>query len=143
MDASQQVAEYFEALIERCNRDPSARPTNLPKNDQIVYYVISTRCEMDINGFDSVFDQLLTEPELQFLIDSLNELGALRLADLFHRAHSRLQHAGFFDDESTLVEDLDQGDTEFLHDIEEEIRNNDSLWELDDRLAELIPNAAK
>lgn len=139
MEPSQQVAEYFHDLIERCNRDPSGRPTNLSKNDQVIYYIISTRCEMDMSGFDSVFDQLLTEPELRFLIDSLNELGASDLADSFNRAYSRLQHARFFDSESTMVSDLDQGDTGFLDDIEEEIRNNDSLWNLDDRLAELIP----
>ncbi|QDU93905.1 DMP19 family protein [Lignipirellula cremea] len=143
MDVSQQLARYYDSLIERCNRDPSARPNNLPKHDQIIYYVISTRCEMDMNGFDSVFDQLLTENELRLLVDALNELGAGTLAESFNQAHSRLRDAGFFGDDSMMVSDLDNDDFGFLDDIEDDIRKNDSLWDLDDRLAELIPTNAK
>jgi hypothetical protein len=143
MDASQKLAEYFDSVIERCNRDPSGRPINLPKHDQIIYYVISTRCEMDMNGFDSVFDQLLTENELCLLIEALNELGAPQLAGSFDQARARLRNAGFFAEDSLMVSDLDQDETGFLDDIEDDIRNNDSLWDLDERLAALIPTNAK
>jgi hypothetical protein len=143
MDASREVAKYFDSLIERCNRDPSGRPKNLPKHDQIIFYVISTRCEMDMNGFESVFDQMLDEDELVLLIGALQELEVPELAQSFEKAHARLRAAGFFDDDSMMVSDLDNGGEGFLEDIEEEIRNHDPLWLLDDRLAELIPKDAK
>ena len=143
MDASQQLAQYFELLIERCNLDPSARPYNLPRHDQIIFYVISTRCEMDMNGFDSIFDQLLTEHELRLLIDALHELGADELAESFRQAHARLEDAGFFADDSMTVSDLDNDKSGFLDDIEADIREHDSLWDLDERLVELIPTNPK
>ena len=140
MDAAEAVANHFDSIVERCNRDPSGRPKHLPKNDQIIYYVISARCEMDINGFESVFDQLLTQDELSFLIDSLNEIGAPSLAQSFAMAQSRLAAAGFFGDDSVMVGDLVSDDEdEFLADIESEIRKNDMLWSIDERLIELIP----
>src|SRR5690606_16730214 len=124
MDASQQLAKYYDSLIERCNRDPSARPNNLPKHDQIIYYAISTRCEMDMNGFDSVFDQLLTENEIRLLVDALNELGAARLAESFNQAYSRLRDAGFFGDDAMMVSDLNNNESGFLDEIEDDIRKN-------------------
>jgi hypothetical protein len=98
---------------------------------------------MDMNGFDSVFDQLLTENELCLLIEALNELGAPQLAGSFDQARARLRNAGFFAEDSLMVSDLDQDETGFLDDIEDDIRNNDSLWDLDERLAALIPTNAK
>lgn len=143
MDASQQLAEYFESVNEQCNRDPSGRPTNLPEHDRIIYYVISTRCEIDMNGFNSVFDQLLTESELCFLIDALEQLGVPQMAGWFDRARFRLRRAGFFDNDSMRVSDLDKDESGLLDDIEEEIRNNDSLWGLDECLVDLIPKNNK
>jgi hypothetical protein len=140
MDTSEKLADYYESLIERVNADPSGRPLHLPKHDRIIYYIISTRCEMDMNGFDSVFDQLLSEEELAFLIEALKELDASRLAELFELAQSRLESAGFFAEESLMVLDLEgEGDKGLLDDIEEAIRDNDALWELDNRLVQLIP----
>ena len=143
MDASARLANYYEKLIERCNQNPSARPDNLPKRDRIIYYVISTRCEIDINGFDAVFDQLLSENELTFLIETLNELEATELAGLFESALKRLKAAGFFDEEGMCVSELDPSPSiGFLDDIEALILENDELWELDEKLAELIPTQA-
>ncbi|MCA8993294.1 MAG: hypothetical protein KDA88_14995 [Planctomycetaceae bacterium] len=96
-----------------------------------------------MNGFDSVFDQLLTENELLFLIDALNELGAAQLASSFDEAHTRLRSAGFFDNDSMMVSDLGLGETGFLDDIERDIRKNDSLWDLDASLVGLIPTDAR
>jgi hypothetical protein len=143
MDAPTSVAAYFEELIERCNRSGQGRPTALPQNDQYIFYVISTRCEMDINGFESVFDQLLEESEISVLINAFNELGCTTLAEAFSTARSRLAGAGFFDDEEMMVIDLATDEGGFLDDIEETVRNSNLLWELDDSLAELLPDEAK
>ena len=143
MDASRLVAEYFETLVERCSPGPTARRARLPKNDRVIFYVVSTRCEIDINGFNSVFDQLLTEAELLFLIDALNNLGASKPASLFEQAHSRLRNAGFYDDDGAMVSNFDHNGAGLLGDVEEAIQADDSLWELDEYLARLIPGDAK
>jgi len=137
------VANHFQFIIERSRRDASGRPINMAKHDQVIYYVISTRCEMDINGFEAVFDQLLTETELLFLIQSLHDLGVPNLENAFERAHSRLQAAGFFEDGIMVcdLENTEDSKAGFLNDIEEEIRQDDALWKLDDVLLRLIPAA--
>ena len=143
MDAPTRVAAYFEDLIERCNRSGQGRPTSLPAHDQYIFYVISTRCEMDINGFGSVFDQLLEESEISVLITALNELGCTTLSDAFSTAHDRLAEAGFFDDDEMMVCDLAMENGGFLDDIEETVRNSNLMWDLDNSLAKLLPEEAK
>lgn len=143
MDTKATLADYYQELVERTNCHPSGRPVDLSQNDRIIYYVISTRCEMDMNGFDSVFDQLLTEDELQFLIEALVELKSPVLANLFERARSRLKAAGFFDDEATMVSDLETLDGRgLLDDVEASLRENNTLWEMDEKLVRLIPKGA-
>lgn len=143
MDASTRVAAYFDDLVERCNRSATKRPTNLPLYDQYIYYVLSTRCEMDINGFDSVFDQLLEESEVNILITALNELGCTTLADSFSIARDRLAGVGFFSDEEMMVCDLATDEGGFLDDIEAAVRNDNLMWQLDESLAKLLPAEAK
>ena len=145
MDASETVANYFSELLEKMNRQTTARPSApvFSEQDQVIFYIVSTRCEMDINGIESVFDQLLTETELQLLIDSLRKVDAIRLADLFDQALQRLRSAGYFDHESTMVSDLkDSQGVRMLADLEQAIRENDGLWELDERLACVIRSEA-
>ena len=143
MDASTRVAAYFEDLIERCNSSGAGRPTSLPLYDQYIFYVISTRCEMDMGGFESVFDQLLEESEIAILIAALNKLGNTTLADAFSTARGRLADAGFFADEEMMVCDLATANGGFLDDIEETVRESNLMWDLDDSLATLLPEKAK
>lgn len=143
MDAPAKVAAYFEDLIERRNRSDKGRPTSLPLHDQYIFYVLSTRCGMDINGFESVFDQLLEESEIKILITALNELGCKTMADAFSAARHRLADAGFFDDEEMMVCDLATDNGGFLDDIEEKVRSSNLMWQLDDALAKLLPDEAK
>lgn len=139
MDASELIADYYATVVQRC--DSSGRPNALPHHDRVIYYIVSTRCEMDMNGFESVFDQFLTEEELLFLIQSLRELGAMKLAESFTRAHARLNSAGFFNGEPMMIGELDEGESGagFLDDIEAELREQEELWDLDARLVALIP----
>ncbi|MGN6547261.1 MAG: hypothetical protein ACTHK7_19570 [Aureliella sp.] len=98
---------------------------------------------MDINGFDSVFDQLLEESEVNILITALNELGCTTLADSFSIARDRLAGVGFFSDEEMMVCDLATDEGGFLDDIEAAVRNDNLMWQLDESLAKLLPAEAK
>ena len=138
MDHVELVDRHFQDLIQR---DEST----WNDVDRTIYWIIATRCEMDMNGFDSVFNQLLSKTNLQLLIRSLADLDETKLSQCFQRAQQRLDSVGFFDDDQMMLWDLtDQlTEVEFLADIEDQIRENDRLWELDDKLAALISQQAK
>jgi len=135
-----ELVEYYDQIIERCNETENARPDGLSHNDRIIFYVISVRCEIDINGLESVFDQLLSERELSFLIDALNELENPGLAKIFSEAHTRLKESGFYTDTEKSVSDLTpESESGLLDDLEERLQKNDELWELDEKLSSMMP----
>ena len=101
MDPIEYIAARFEKIIAAAN-ETGGRPDSLPDYDRAIFYLLSIRCEIDMNGFDSVFDQLLTEPELLFSIGVLERLGFNTLADAFRQAHSILRDNGFYGDDSKM-----------------------------------------
>ena len=132
--ADERIAVYFEQLIKR--------DYQTPPQDRLIYLVVSVRCQMDMGGFNSAFDQLLRdEPTQQFFLDGLRKLDEPTLVDAFVRAHSRLKTAGSFDDPDLSVFDLedenDEDERGFLADIASEIRER--LWDLDEKLCGLLP----
>lgn len=137
MDDVEIVDQYFQNLICR----PESTWT---ESDRVIYCIVATRCEMDMNGFDSVFSQLLKKRDVQFLIDALRQLDERQLAGHFQNAFDRLQSVKFFDNDSVLLGDLSDQDseTEFLADIEGLVRENDQMWDLDRKLASLVPMKA-
>lgn len=98
---------------------------------------------MDMGGFESVFDQLMEESEIEILIAALNELGCTTMADAVSVARDRLAAAGFFVDEEMMVCDLATDNGGFLDDIEEKVRNSNLIWGLDESLAKLLPEKVK
>lgn len=134
MQPDERIAAYFEQLIQR---DYKAPPT-----DYLIYLVVSVRCQMDMGGIGSAFDQLLRdESTLIFFLNGLRQLDELALVTAFSHAHARLKTAGYFDNPDLEVFDLEEEDDEdmFLQDIAEEIREHNRLWELDEKLCGLLP----
>jgi hypothetical protein len=138
-DSSTVVAERFDRILAEMRAKEIPRPDGFADNDRAIYYIVSTRCEIDMNGFDSVFDQLLTEPELEFLVACLTRLNSTTLATGFSRAITELHKVHFFDDhddDDNMVSDYDRSDgTGVLDTIESEIEACDDFWVLDDALA--------
>ena len=87
----------------------------------------------------TLFDQLLDENEIRVLIAALSEMGCKELADSFSIARKRLADVGFFNDEKLMVCELGTENGGFLDDIEKNIRNDDSMWQLDESLVKLLP----
>jgi len=133
--AAEIISDRFETISARCG--PSGRPTALPRNEQTIWYVVATRCDIDMGGFASVLDQLLTESELLFLVEVLAELGEPELSSAFQRTHVVLAHAGFYRGPSRMYQDLDPSVQARLETIATSIEVNAGLWGLDDRLAQL------
>lgn len=102
-----------------------------------MWYVVCTRCEIDLNGFESVFDQLVDEDGVAALIQSLELLDASRLAALFSEAAALLKSHRVFA-EAKFCADLPESVRLRLTQIGEDVQRDDALWELDSALAKLI-----
>jgi hypothetical protein len=132
-----EVSRRFNEIIRRC--DSKVRPTSLPHVEQVVFYVVATRCEIDINGFASVFEQLLTATEARFLVRALNEIGASDLASCFQEAITEMEAAGFElgnDRMANYSTDLDSR----IESIGQKVQQDERMWQLDPKLCQLFAN---
>lgn len=127
----EKISDRFNTIIRLC--DKNGRPSHLTYADRAVFYIVSVRCEMDINGFSSVFEQLLTRDELDFLIAALERLSESGLAATFGKARQLLKDVGFMYGESRIT-DCPLKIIESFDEIERNIRLNDRLWRFDDKL---------
>lgn len=130
------LADYYDALCARLNH--TTRPKDFADADRIVWYIVSTRCEMDMEGFSSAFEQLLSEQELLFLIQSLRAIDAPDLAGAFDECHGLLKRAGFYDQPGVLLQELAPSIQESLDTVGRQLQAEDELWKLDDKLVKLI-----
>jgi len=92
MDASLRIVEEFDRLVAMGRGGVSKRPLA----EQVVYYVVATRCEIDINGFASVYEQGLSLAELELLVGGLQKIGEGELAAEFRRGIELLKSDGFY-----------------------------------------------
>ena len=133
MDADLIIAEHYRSIIDSVN---SGGVASLSENDRMIWYIVSARCEKDMEGFESIFVQFVSEPEVAYLVDSLGMIDEPELAMLFDRAYQTLQQAGFYDQGSSSYYQLGDSLRRQLKGIEDLI--GDRLWGLDDKLVRLI-----
>ena len=135
MDSSAEVARRFEDILSRCGT--AGRPDELPHWERVIYYIVSVRCEIDMNGFESVLDQLLTEGELDFVAASLEELNEDALSAAWRKIASLLKTVGHRPRGTSPVRSLPQTVKQQLEALAREANAGDRLWHLDEKLAEL------
>lgn len=128
------LTDYYDHLA----RTHATNEARWSHNDLVIWFVISTRCEMDMEGFESVFDQLLQKDDLDFLIDALRELDEPALADAFDQARTVLREADFYGRQLECHQ-LPPAVRSKLKKLEAVIRRGGRLWELDDKLTKLLP----
>ena len=130
MDATDRIAEAFDRLV-RLGRDGVSKR---PASERIIYYVVATRCEIDIDGFSSVYEQHLNPAEIGTLIDGLNQIGEKDLADEFCRGFELLKRDGYYEHMNwNNVSNAAKSEIELIG-----TRVGDRLWALDDKLATLL-----
>jgi len=130
MDATDRIVEAFDRLV-AVGRDGVARR---PAPDQIVYYTVATRCEIDISGFSSVYEQALNPTEISILVDGLNQIGEKDLADAFYRGFKLLRDDGFYEHMNwNRVSNAITSEIELIG-----VQVGDRLWALDGKLARLL-----
>ena len=139
MSPSKYIADRFEKLLETV-RENGGNAQLLPDYDRAIFHLICIRCEIDINGFESVFDQLLTEDDLLFSIEALAKIEAYELAGSFRQVHIQLRSIGFYQDPTISLEEHRLPDGSGLLDIYEVlIAKDQALWKIDEKLLDLIP----
>lgn len=130
MDATDRIIEAFNCLV-ALGRDAIL---SRPAPEQAIYYIVATRCEIDIGGFSSVYEQALNPTEIRILVEGLNNVGEQELADAFFRGFRLLKDDGFYDHM-----DWRKLSNAVKLDIEEIGRLvGDRLWALDSKLAVLL-----
>ena len=133
MDATDRIVEEFDRLV-ALGRDGVARR---PAAERIVYYIVATRCEIDIDGFASVYEQDLNPAELAILVDGLTQIGETELAGEFHRGFVLLKQHGFYEHMNwNKVSDSVKAEIEAIGE-----RVGHRLWALDQKLAALLDEA--
>ena len=89
--------------------------------EQLIFLIVSVRCQLNMGGIQSVFAQLLRDKHTrEFFTSGLHQLGEPSLADAFTRAHAQRNGAR-------------------REAIADEIRAGNLLWELDETLCGLLP----
>ena len=132
-DADLEIARRFEAIVARAAGGEDIR--TLPFQEQVVYYVVAVRSEADMNGFCSVFEQLLThESDVAFFVRVLRHLEENYLADDFVEIQRLLGHAGYFQDPTREFHALPAEVQERFKALERGVLSGDRLWDLDEKL---------
>jgi hypothetical protein len=130
MDASERIADEFDRLNEM-------EPKRLRKcsfAERAIYWIVATRCEIDTNGFSSVYEQLLGEEEGGIVVEGLRRLGEKRIAGQFERGIELLRAAGFY--HHRKWRSVPQNVREKIERIEDVV--GDRLWDLDAKLVRML-----
>ena len=134
MDATDRIVEEFNRLV-ALGRDGVA---TRPLAERTVYYVVATRCEIDIDGFASVYEQDLNPAELEVLINGLQRIGEAELAEEFRRGFEALSSDGFYGHMNWNK--VSQTAKAQIHAIGERV--GPRLWDLDEKLVTLLDENA-
>jgi hypothetical protein len=130
MDATDRIVVEFNRLTTPGRSGVAVQP----RANQFVYYIVATRCEIDIDGFCSVFEQDLNPKELEVLIQGLNAIGEPELASEFMQGYELLNAEGFYGHTNwTMVSSIVKDQIAAIGD-----RVADRLWALDDKLAAIL-----
>jgi hypothetical protein len=129
MDATERIAQIYDRLVQ-LGRNAS----EFSSSERVVYYVVATRCEIDINGFASVYEQQLAPEEIEILIDGLDRINERSLADEFQRGYDVLKTDGFYEHMNwNLVSDTVKSEIIMIG-----ARIGDRLWDVDEKLSSLL-----
>jgi hypothetical protein len=132
MDPADRIITEFYRLHALGRDAISSRPIA----EQIVYHVVAARCEIDINGFASLYEQLLNPPELDVLINGLIRINEPDLAAELRRGFELLKSDGFYDHMNWIK--VSPAVKAQIDAIGKPV--GDRLWELDGKLAALLDN---
>jgi hypothetical protein len=134
MNATDRIADEFDRL----NALSPARLAKRTLAERVVRHVVATRCEIDMGGFASVYEQLLGPAELDVLITGLERIREKRLATQFRRGVDLLEADGFYGHGNWKKVSADV--KKQIDAIGERVGSR--LWDLDEKLSKLLDEEA-
>jgi hypothetical protein len=131
--ASNIIAEKFSELVDSHNPN---RLVGLTRAERAIYLLIRIRCEKDMEGFDSIFDQAISRHEMLEAIVYMKELGLNETAQLFEQVLQLLSNANVYVD-GDFPQMASPHDVDVAIDIIGE-QVGDVLWQIDEKLLEML-----
>jgi hypothetical protein len=136
MHSEDMIAEKYDELLRRVKEIHSIQ--GFTTAERAVWFLVSIRCEIDINSFEDVFIQLLPLSEITEAIGYMDELGLNQVAELFQRAVDILE-AHHFDYRTTGYHGLPKQVISDIQEIGNEVQEkNYLLWEIDAKLCDML-----
>src|SRR4051794_11524929 len=93
------VADKFDELVHRTRSDLS----NFTKAERMVWFIVIIRCDIDQDGFTSIFEQSLTRAQMTEAIGYIKELGLADIASLLEQALRLLDANGIYDSDGRVI----------------------------------------
>lgn len=139
--ADEIIAEKFSELVKRYSKDGELK--NFSEAEIAIWYLVSVRCKIDIDGFEEVFFVTLSKEELRLFVAMLYKLAALPIANYFdeifqlldkYNAWIHFTNAKTIGEASKFFSDLPEIEKQRFEQLEDLIRDRDDLWNLDEKL---------
>ena len=133
------ITEKFSELVERSHNEGGI--DDFSTAERAVWFIVSTRCEIDIADFISVFEQFLSKADVTETSDYLDALGLTDEAKLFDEVLDLLVSHEFYGDDdrpSIPFNALPQHVFDRVDAIGDMIGDSNVLWDIDDRLCDAL-----
>ncbi len=139
--AAEIIAARYDKLIPQYNRGRKNRLSAFTRTERAIWLLVTIRCEIDMEGFESVFDQALSRGELVEAIGYLRELDLPEIAELLERALAILDTHDFYTqygNPMSICSDYSDELRAELDTIGEKITEGDVLWNIDEKLVDML-----
>lgn len=137
-DYSTIVGERFDYILDNIEYLDN-KPIVIGTVDNAIFWIISIRCESDINGVASIFEQLFSDnTEVENFISILLKLEENKLADQFKLIADILSNNSFWTNTKREISNLPTDQSKIILDILNRISDSQELWNLDEKLGKLL-----
>lgn len=136
--ATEAVGRHYERIIQNCYAATGYPVANTPWIDRLVYLLMVIRCDMDQDGFPTLFEERLSRDDLQFMIAAFQQLEESELSAEFQHALDAITNAHF--DLARDGRPIDAPLLDQIYAIEKRVREIGRLWAIDEKLIKLLPS---
>ena len=129
------VAEIHNRLVNEWTS--KGRISSFSEAEKAIWLLVTLRAELEMDGFESVFDQGLSREEVALTIIYLKKLGLSAIAASLEQAVVILEANAFYDSAGNIrlsTVDLPQQIQNELAALGQNITTGQELWQIDDRL---------
>jgi hypothetical protein len=137
LDAGRQaIADKFDQLT-----DDYANLPEFTHAERAIWYVVSIRCEIDMEGFGSLYEQAFQRAELVESVNYFRDVELDEIASAFEEVIALLDGINFWHESGWAGVDWGNFPSEFqnkLDAIGNKVKAGRKLWKVDDKLLEML-----